>query len=430
MLLLLLMALPLRAQQADGYLELRAHAYAGVEGDFLEFVELLRPGFSARLGKRLVLASTVELDLHQGRSLQQEIQRSFEESDLGPLMDLAGCTWPQEGNEFLGISQVSDYLSVERLTLDAYTPHVDLRLGRQAIFWGSAFMVNPTDPFPEVLLLEPWKPRTGVNALRSTIPMGKRHQFQAVLGSDDTFQKLRVAGRATIGFGLADLSLVGAWRQEAQSAIAGVDLRGTLGVGYWFEGALHLDTSASTQDHQAPYEELAVGLDYSLPLMDGLVITAQYYRNGAGAVEYDPQSLVSNLGGVVEMPDCGDVDLLSIDQESDTDPFAPFFSGRDYAMLSLMLAINPDLSFTGLWVQNLGDGSAMAVPVLTTYPSSWLQLSAAAQLPFSLWGAGGELHPSDDDLLISFDTGTTSLAVDMSGLLPSATIIFWSRFNF
>ena len=99
-------------------------------------------------------------------------------------------------------------------------------------------------------------------------------------------------------------------------------------------------------------------------------------------------------------------------------------------MLSALLMINPEVSLNALWIQNLGDGSAMAVPVLMGYPTGFMELAVAAQIPLSLWGDGGELHPSHDDLQISYDTGAVPLTLDFSGLLPAATFIFWTRFNF
>jgi hypothetical protein len=164
-----------RAQSVDGFVEVRAQVSTGVDGFPALFVQRVRPELQAPLAERLMLVSTVELGLAQGRYMQDELQRTLEDSDLGPLLEVAGCTWPQEENQWLHVSSAADYLSVERLYLDAYLPRVDLRVGRQALNWGSAFLVNPTDPFPEVLLLEPWRPRRGVNAVRSTVPIGQDH---------------------------------------------------------------------------------------------------------------------------------------------------------------------------------------------------------------------------------------------------------------
>jgi len=417
----LLLSAPAHAQEARGFVEVRAHASIGVDGEPIQVIERVRPEFSTEISDRVALSTTVEPGLTQGRNLQEELERTLSASDLGPILDALGCTWPEPDNPFLGVSGVDDYLRVERLYLDVYLPWADLRLGRQALQWGSAFLVNPTDPFPEVLLVEPWRPRAGVNSLRATVPIGDAHQVQAVVGTDDAFRKVRLAGRATVNALETDFSVVGAYREESSDGLVGLDIRGTLGVGFWVEGAVHL--------REDPYEEIAVGVDYSFPVLDMLVVTGQYYRNGAGSKEIDPADLTSGISTAVEPPDCGDAgDLFETDAEPD--PFAPFFSGRDYGLLSVMLAISPEVSATALWVQNLGDGSGLLVPMLSTFPTGWLEVSLVGQIPLSLWGDGGELHPATEDLVMSVDTGADPIEVDMNGLVPDATLILSTQVNF
>jgi hypothetical protein len=420
------------AQETQGFAEFRAQMNLGVDGQPLQVVERLRPTFTKGFSERLSLTATIEAGLAEGRNLQDEVERTVKHSRLGQVLKAEGWTWAKDKNEFFDVSSPSDYLRVDRLYLDGYLKSVDLRLGRQAVNWGSAIIVNPTDPFPEVLATQPWLPRAGVDALRATVPVGEKHQLQAVVGTDDTFTAVRVAGRATFNLDLTDLSLVSAWRQEAKSGIVGLDVRGTLGVGYWLEGSLHLRPEAQGD----PYEELAVGADYSFPVGEKLVVSAQYYRNGAGSPRPGAATLASGLRGV-RWPTRG-AGAQGIDggfdprfpRQSNADPFAPFFLGRDYGMLSANLAATTDLSFSGLWIQNLGDGSGLVVPVVTYTPTGRLELSAAAQIPFSLWGSGGELHPNDRQLELSVDTGTTSEKVDFSGLVPDAVVTVWTRVNF
>lgn len=61
MILLLLASVAAFAQEVDGFAEVRVQAYAGVDADLpLLVVERLRPSFSAPLGDRAVLATTIE----------------------------------------------------------------------------------------------------------------------------------------------------------------------------------------------------------------------------------------------------------------------------------------------------------------------------------------------------------------------------------
>ena len=291
----LLVPCRVRAQEVEGWLELRTHLYSGVEGERLQVVELVRPEFSAPLSQRLWAVATVEMAFSQGRDMQVELQRTLQGSDMGPLLDLMDCTWPEESNTFLDVSEVQDYLNVERLYLDAYLPAADLRVGRQAIQWGSGFMVSPTDPFPQVLLMEPWSSRAGVNAVRATFPID-RHQIQLVGGTDDAFQHARLALRGTANVLQTDISLLGVYREEASDGLLGLDLRGTLGAGFWFEGAWHVREGADD------YAAFVVGLDYSFPLLDSLVLTGQYYRNGSGSAQVDFSQMAGGLSSGLEPP--------------------------------------------------------------------------------------------------------------------------------
>jgi hypothetical protein len=345
----------LGASDGRGFAELRLHGYSGVEGEPVQTILRFRPELSADLSDRLSLTVGVELAFTQGRSFQNEWRETLRASALGPLLEAAQCAWPEEENSFLRVSRAEDYLAVERLYLDWYLPKADLRLGRQAVHWGSAFLVNPTDPFPEILLLQPWRQRRGVNALRATIPIGEDHDVQMVLGGNDALDAARLAIRGTLNVGLADISLVGAYRQESENGIVGLDLRGTAVVGYWLEASAHFDGDNEWS------EEVAVGIDYSWPVLDGLPVRAQYYRNGAG--ETHPPASV-HLTHAIEMPTCatGDVPLGGDGRAESADPFAPFLRGRDYAMLMLAQTIDADLTFSAVAIQNLGDGSAVVVP--------------------------------------------------------------------
>lgn len=412
------------AQGASGFGEVRGSWSAGVDGVSWQLVERVRPTFTAELRDRLHLTGTAELALVQGRNLQDELERTLDESDLGPLLS-AFCTWPSDVNETFDISQAGDYLSVDRLYLDAYLPVFDLRVGRQPVQWGSGLMMNPTDPFPEVLFNEPWKPRRGVNAARMTVPIGDKHQFQAVVGIDDRFRRMRGAVRATANVARTDISLVGAYRQEGNHSLVGLDIKGTLGVGFWFEGALHVGDSL--------YEELSVGVDYSVPVLDNIVVAAQYYRNGSGASDPSDYAQGGTLARTIDLPDCTGVDVADeLGMDPHPDPFAPFTMAQNYLLLMARFGVVPELAITFTGLQNLDDGTGFLVPVLTTRPTGWLEVSLAAQVPYRAWGAGGEFRPSA--AMTSFSgspvDGVPPLDLDLGGLIPDATFTLWTRAAF
>jgi hypothetical protein len=379
-----------------GYAEVRSAYYLGVDGMPFLFVERVRPEVTVPFSARLALSTTVEAALAEGWNFEDQL------ADLVPSYPA-----PTYANETFQISEAGDYLSVERLYLDAWLPFADARIGRQAVHWGSAFLVNPTDPFPQILLTAPWRERAGVNAARVTIPIAERHQVQVLAGTDDLLQNVHAAGRATANFWKTDFSLVGAYRGETDDGLVGVDIRGTAGVGFWLEGAMHIGATSDPDPlTEAPenYADLAVGVDYSFPLLDGLVLVAQYYKNG-GAL-----SNPVYVGALLERDD---------------DPFAPVFRDSDYGMASVTLVASPSWSGSALYVQNLVDGSAFAVPNLGWTPNGWLEVSATAQIPLSLNGDPGEFYVPDDSLQnVHAPDGAT---YDFSGLNPNATFTLWAR---
>jgi hypothetical protein len=403
-----------------GYAEVRGQALAGVDGVPVAAVERFRPTLGARLGERLFLSSTVELGFAEGRRTSDEVERTLDEAGLSPLLDAAGCSFPEPENDLLGVSTATDYLRVERLYLDAYLPFADVRVGRQAIHWGSALLVNPTDPLPEVLLTEPWRERAGVNAARVTVPLGELSQIQAVAAANDAFTSPRLALRASTNAIGADFALSGSWLPDDEAGLVGLDIKGTAVVGYWVEGALHLGEGVGTGGGLGEdiADEVAVGIDYSFPVLQALVVSGQYYRNDAAGGTGTLDLSTSGLS-------CSDPDLLA-GKATSSDPFASSFTSKDYGLLSVSLGVTPDLSVSAAWIQNFDDGTAMGVPTVSYAPPGRFEVAASAQIPVSVWGDGGEFRPSDDDLTLSVPGMDP---VSFAGLVPDATFTVWTRLN-
>lgn len=408
-------------QETQGFAELRLSLFPGASGDAVQVVERLRPTFETELGERLKLVATVEAGLRQGRDTTAELQDTLRESALGPLLEAAQCTFVEPDNEFLRVDSAADYLSVDRLYLDLYTGAADVRVGRQALNWGSAQFFNPTDPFPEVLLAEPWRPRRGVNAVRASVPFGEQHDVTAVVAGNDAFTELRAAGRLRLNWLGTDFALVGAYRGDADNGLVGIDIRGTLELGYWLEAAYLIGAN--------PHEELSVGVDYSFPVLERAVLFVQYYRNGAGSTDPSPLSRASELGVGIGALTCAAMTPLSATTRT-PDPFAPFVLGRDYLIAGANLVIWPELSGSLALLQNLNDGSGLVVPTVTYNALDWLDVALSAQLPYAL-GRGGEFKPRRSELQITVPAPDGSaLVADLSGLVPDATVTLFSRVNF
>lgn len=414
----------LRAQEGRGFGELRVSMFPGASGDAWQLVERMRPTLSTDISERIKLVATIEAAIHQGRNNGAELERTLRESDFGPLLTAAECEFPSWQNSILRVNGAQDYLAVDRLYIDTYTDFADVRVGRQALNWGSAQFFNPTDPFPQVLLAEPWRPRQGVNAVRVSVPFGERHDATAVVAANDAFTTLRAAGRVRLNWLETDWALIGAYRGGQNHGLVGIDIRGTLELGYWIEAAYLIGDN--------PHEELSAGVDYSFPILERAVLFVQYYRNGAGATQPSGYARTASFGAL-SGPTCAGTAALpfggSSTQAGQRDPFAPFVLGRDYLIAGASLTILVELMSTVSLVQNLNDGTGLLVPTVTYNALPWLDLSLSAQVPFA-WNHGGEFKPSRRQLRLQVDTPDGPLTADFSGLVPDATVTLWSRASF
>jgi hypothetical protein len=147
------------ASDAAGFVELRVQAFVGVDGTPWQLVERVRPRFSLDLGEHAKLVTTLEAGLSQGRNLQDEAQRTIDDSDFGPVLAQGGCAWPpDEKNALLRVNRASDYLAVDRLYLDVYAKKIDVRVGRQALQWARACWSTPPTRSPRCCSPSPGGP--------------------------------------------------------------------------------------------------------------------------------------------------------------------------------------------------------------------------------------------------------------------------------
>ena len=156
----------------SGYAEMQGRWVSGVEGTPWQATQRFRPSLEAEAASWVRLHVTVEATYWEGRDEALEAYALVEE-EVGTVLETSGCplTEPESG-----IHDIDEVLGVERLYADFYTSFADIRVGRQALNWGSALGLNPTDLFAEVLVAEPWRERRGVNAIRANFPVGDRHQ--------------------------------------------------------------------------------------------------------------------------------------------------------------------------------------------------------------------------------------------------------------
>jgi hypothetical protein len=401
-----------------GYAEVRAGWSVGVEGTPWSLVERVRPRVRVMPSDRLRVEIVPEFALSQGRRTVDEVARTLLESDVGPLLEAAGCA-PSPAPAY---ASASDYLSVERFDVEADLPAVDLTVGRQAVAWGSGLAFRPSDLYGEVLLTEPWRERRGVNAVRAVVPVGD-HALTALVVADDNLSGVSgdpsswpIGGalKGTVRAAGVDLSAVGTVRhvpgwsaggEARRDGFVGLDVRGTRGVGWWVEGGWHLGEDAP---------EVVAGVDWSLPVLSMFTVAAEGRWDGTGAAPGASAGVPVGVDAAAIGIDCALVPPTTYRRPRVT-------SGRAYADALVRVAFDPTWSASAAWVANLEDGSSILVPSVAALLGSRVTAAVVAQVPL---GPEGEFHPDAPALTLG------PARVDFSGLVPDATLQAWVRTAF
>ena len=389
------------AGDLSGYAEVRGSVYGDVEGDPWDLVERVRPTFEHDLHERVRVSTTVEGILVQGRD-PIAVGYGVVSDQIGHLLEPGGCSLDAPPR----ISSTDDVVSVERLYVDLYHPKVDLRVGRQALNWGSALFINPTDLFGEILLAEPFRERSGVDAVRATVPIGDAHQVMAVAAIDSDLDSGRFGVKPTFNVLSTDIAPVLGYRSADDDFLggvpsAGLDLRGQLVVGWWAEGRVDLDDLAEIQP------VVSAGVDYSLPVLDRFVLAAQYTWDATG--KEDPAAYVLTDRGVsVPVPECAGDIAPPVGEPR-------FTIGRHYALLSVQAAHETvGVQLAGL--MNVQDRSTLLVPQVSWTPGSRWTMSVGGNVPLG----SGEFSPTAS--MMTLQEGFVEL--DLSGMVPA-----WSAYG-
>ncbi|MCK4807151.1 MAG: hypothetical protein KAT09_05875 [Candidatus Aegiribacteria sp.] len=228
---------------------------------------------------------------------------------------------------------------IDRLNIGVRTSFSTLTLGRQAVYWGVAKSVSPTDfiaPFQYGTLDTEY--RTGVDAARSVFPIGMMSELDAgyLFGKDARFSDSGCWLRGRFYLFRTDATLLAACFRE--NLMIGGSLNRSIGGGTgWVECAFVSTGFFSNNRNEETYWSLSAGYDRSW-LNAALYGFLEYHFNSPGAD--DPQDYSYVLSGSA----CrnGGIYLL----------------GKHYLSPGTSWTVTPLLNFTGQALVNLTDGSA------------------------------------------------------------------------
>ena len=256
----------------------------------------------------------------------------------------------------VGISQ-----NLDRAAVQFSTDFADFSIGRDAIAWGSARIINPTD------IIAPYtydqldtEDRVGVDAIRVRIPIGVMGEVDTgyIFGNNFNFGKSAVFLRTQLNAVETDFSIL--LMEFQRDLLIGLDIaRGIGGAGFWLETAYVFTTPFDDLPDAADnYLRTSVGLDYSF---GGETYTfIEYHFNGAGAKS--PENFLTNL----EQPAYtrGGVYLL----------------GTHYLAPGISHQLTPLISLSGQILFNLSDPSAWVAPQIAYNVAEDIHLSVGGFL--------------------------------------------------
>ena len=254
--------------------------------------------------------------------------------------DLGSRIYPREDAP---VGSAGIYHNLDRASVQFSTDFADISVGRDAIAWGSARIVNPTD------IIAPYtydqldtEDRVGVDAIRMRIPIGVLGEVDTgyIAGPDFAFNKSAVFLRTQLNAAETDFSIL--LLEFQKDLLVGLDVaRGIGGAGFWLETAYVLTTPFDDEpDTSEDYLRTSIGLDYSFGGETYAFI--EYHFNGAGAKR--PQNYLTNLDEAAYTR--GGVYLL----------------GRHYLAPGVTHQLTPLISFSGQILFNLSDPSMWVAP--------------------------------------------------------------------
>ena len=255
------------------------------------------------------------------------------------ISDFDSRLYPSESEQ---VGNVGIYHNLDRASMQFSTSFADITIGRDAIAWGSARIINPTDVIaPYTYDQLDTEDRVGVDAIRIRIPVGILGEIDTgyVIGNKFKFNKSAFFLRTQLNAAETDYSLL--LLEYQRDLLIGLDLtRGIGGAGFWLETAYVIsdvfDDELNVSDN---YLRSSIGLDYSFNGETYAFI--EYHFNEAGVTK--PENFLEN-----------------IDQPAYSRG-AVYLLGVHYLAPGVTHQLTPLISCSGQMLFNLNDTSAWFV---------------------------------------------------------------------
>ena len=285
------------------------------------------------------------------------------------VVDFDSAIYPGENDP---VGSFGIFQNLDRASIAYSANFADITIGRQAIAWGSARVINPTDVIAPYTYGElDTEDRIGVDAIRVQIPIGVLGEFDTgyVFGEDFAVEKSAFFLRSQLNVVETDFSIVLLGFRE--HLMTGFEIaRGIGGAGFWLEAAYVYANAFDSENGEAEnYLRASIGLDYSFGgVAYGFI---EYHFSGVGAGE--PEDYLANL----TQPAYSDGGV--------------YLMGRHYFVPGLSCQITPLISLSGVLLLNTSDPSV--------FPSLQIEYNFAQDIYLSAGGfiGIGKRPETEDD---------------------------------
>jgi hypothetical protein len=243
---------------------------------------------------------------------------------------------------------------MDRMWISFRVPHFDFTVGRQPVYFGSAFFFTPMDlvsPFSPVVIDREYKP--GIDSARADIYIGMSGKISIVAahaGSWDLEGSILAAhGGFTVG--VFDLGFFAG--EIYKSTVFGFDFSGALGP-----VAVYGEATVTLEKDETPFVRAVVGANHRFDI--GLSLMGEFYVQSLGGA--DPEDYLA---------------LTATDRFQRGELWA---MGRYYGALTLTYELTPLINVSAFVVANLRDPSFLVGPSLSWSVADNVELAAGLYL--------------------------------------------------
>ncbi len=280
----------------------------------------------------------------QGTSYDSAISFLDIEKEPYRIDDFDPVLYPDQGDEEGSFILAQN---LDRLVFTISPRFGDIRIGRQAISFGKARVINPTDiilpyNFNELDV----EYRIGVDAIRLTLPTGDlgEMEFGMIFGRN-AYTDLS-ADYICSKFYIVQTDVELMVMNFRENLMGGMSFsRSVKGAGIWLEIAYTWVDFFSDYDEDQDYFKATTGIDYNINVKNGIVVFLEYHYNGASSG--DPETYAWQV--LQDFPTA-------------YDDGSTFLLGEHYIIPGFTTQITPLISCNGVLLWNLTDKSFFVMP--------------------------------------------------------------------